>query len=150
MNIGGPEAAGNGAWWPFRYDEKPSGLGHSEARSAPRGGYASQSPPRWRVCAAGHGVAIGRTGLAQRESDRNRQRHSQQQRFHRFPTEVGPRLSGASSNSIGQPFRAHLQRDAQLYIITDNKAPSRTTRVVSNKGPSPMSPWDFVWTAPIG
>jgi hypothetical protein len=43
-------------------------------------------------------------------------RPAQQWRFHRFPTEVGQRLSGAPSNSIGvgQPFRAHFQRDARL------------------------------------
>src|SRR5664279_2621949 len=53
---------------------------------------------------------------SERESDRNRQRHAQQRRFHRFPTEAGQRLSGAPSNStgVGQPFRAHLQRDARL------------------------------------
>src|ERR1039458_7336162 len=55
-------------------------------------------------------------GLAQWENHRNGQRHAQKRRLHRLPEEARRRLSGAPEDppGVGQPFRAHLQRDAEL------------------------------------
>ena len=54
--------------------------------------------------------------LAHWKGHRNRQRHTQQRRFHRLPAEAGCHLCRASEDplGVGQPFRAHFQRDAEL------------------------------------